>query len=283
MVISREKLEQQRKIRLLRESREQLTLQKAKEESQLTKPAVDLGTTENPVPTRELTEECGSSKAIKETDFDQVTEQFYDRTDLLNWLDDLVDEWGVEPKFEEVWAVMQKEPRKFQGFVGNMGLPLLKRLVNDEIDIKAQEQQTDRSGAWADHNDETFFEEQEKPWEKSKERRDEHQKEIEKRAIRETSLSASDSSSINLLLGCIADLAGAREKLKKLLANTAQDFDELDLDILSDIDVNMGKDTRDLMKLAQQVKSKVVAESKKTKKTNLDTLLEACSVEGEIK
>lgn len=272
MVISREKLEQQRKIRLLRETREVLTLQAAKEKSNLTKRMVDAGSSEDPTPTR-LEEGQG--------DFDQVEEQFFDRTDLLTWLDDLIDEWGVEPEFDIVWKTMQKEPRKLEGFVNNLGLPLLKNLVRQECDVKAQEQGTDHDSSRRDHLVDDMYEGVDKPWEKSKERREDRQTDIQKKSIREADLDSPEMD-IDLMLSAIGDLSSALSTLKKLIGRPGE-LDEEDGHLLADVTLSVASDLRTLTKLAQQVKSGVVAEDNTAPqdKTNLDKVLEACGDEEE--
>ena len=115
MATSNHRLEQQRRLRLIREERE-MKIRKALVEKAKTLKKKTLS---------EGIETIGA--------FDQETESFFDKTELQQWIDDLVDEWGMEPEFGEIWPALQKEEKKFAGFVGEMGLPMLKQHVHDML------------------------------------------------------------------------------------------------------------------------------------------------------
>lgn len=264
MSAAREKLERLRGLHLIRENRE-LALQAARKNSALTKPMVDLGTTENPVPSRpdNLSEAQG--------EFDQVEESFFDKTDLLDWVDDLVDGWGVEPDFAEVWAAMEKEPRKFSGFANNLGLGLMRQIVQTEVQEKARPEGEDFD--WEESENDRFLEEEdEKPWKKSRKRRKERQKEIQNKVLEETS--ADLESNASDVMGALVDSEDAHRKLEDFRA------------IVSGSDPRVDQKTKFAIRDAKQLilsvkglvhslRSGVVAEGKKmTKKTNLEMLLE---------
>jgi hypothetical protein len=138
MVISKHRLEYQKKLRLLREERDRRLR----------------ATTTNSVTNKKSKNGFLSEGVIKYTDFDQVEEIFYDNFALQQWIDDLVDEWGLEPEFDEIWPALKKEERKFAGFVGEMGMPMLRRTVQDILDAKKVE-----TGEWPwPPNSEPIFE-----------------------------------------------------------------------------------------------------------------------------
>jgi len=184
MSTSRDKLELQRRVRLLRENQE-LDLQKSKRESRLTKPVLDLGDEENPCSTRAEDDENVTMKEAL-TGYSDDVERSFDEVDLLDWLEELVNEWGVDPHFEEVWAAMQKEPKVFEGFMDNFGPARLRQLVKDELFRLADDKvgHTEFDDVMFQEADEKAAGSQ-KPWEKSKERKEERQKEIEKGAVKE--------------------------------------------------------------------------------------------------
>jgi len=185
MSTSRDKLELQRRTRLLRENRE-LDLQRSKRDSKLTKPILDLGDEENPCPTRVKDDENVSMKEAL-TGYSDDVERSFDEIDLLDWIEELVSGWGVDPHYEEVLAAMKKEPKVLQGFMDNFGPARLRQLVKDELFRIAD----DKLGS-TDYDDPMFQEAsgdkaagELKPWEKSKERKEERQKDIEKGAVKE--------------------------------------------------------------------------------------------------
>lgn len=287
MAISKEKLQHQRNIRLLRENRE-LTLQKEKQKSQLAKPMVDLGTTEKPVPSRGVVQEGDHV-------FDQETETFSDRTDLLSWIDDLVDEWGVEPTFDDIWAAMKKEPRKLGGFVDSMGMGQLKFAVQQEADIRAKEANHPSMLAW---EEEPMYEAPgDDTWKKSKDRRDERKHEIEKGVLKEE-----DGETATVLANrALKDALGANETIKQLanVVNVVDDIFEVRAIGLRDphkivqLTRRARMDARALVEslkaIVKSLPSEVVAEEapaeqeacEPTTKTNLDKVLEACSMDEE--
>lgn len=271
MATSNHRLEQQRRLRLLREERE-IKLRKA------------------------LTEKAKSAKkiALKEgvitgSDFEQKSESFFDLIDLQEWIDDLVDEWGMEPEFEEVWPALQKEEQKFAGFVGEMGLPMLKQHVHEMLAAKKEE-----SGRSTGYEEDPIFEagideERKDAWKKSKERREEHQKEIQKGVLEEQN----DQSATSIANRALQDAESARIGIDELVEKVG---------VQDEIFENLALGLRDPHKLKQLVKfarrdaqglvsslrsvvkalpSEVVAEAKKAdiKKSNLDLVLEQCDLD----
>lgn len=262
MATSNHRLEQQRRLRLIREERE-MKIRKALVEKAKTLKKKTLS---------EGIETIGA--------FDQETESFFDKTELQQWIDDLVDEWGMEPEFGEIWPALQKEEKKFAGFVGEMGLPMLKQHVHDMLLAKKEE-----AGVETGYEEDPIFEGEEKKdtWEKSKERRVERQKEIQKSVLEEQN----DQTATSLAFRALQDAESAKiaiDELVKMVNIQDAVFENLALGLRDPAKLRQlvkfaRRDAQGLVaSLSQLVKalpSEVIAESS-SNKSNLDLILEQC-------
>lgn len=185
MSTSRDKLELRKRAYLLRENNE-LALQKSKKASSITKPVLDLGDEDSPTPDRGK-KGCDTNITLEGlTGYSDDVERSFDEVDLLDWIEELVSGWGIEPHYEEVLAAMKKEPKVLQGFLDNFGPARLRQLTKDELFRMADEMvgHTDSEDAMFQESSDKDSGSQ-KPWEKSKERKEERQKDIEKGSVKE--------------------------------------------------------------------------------------------------
>ena len=209
------RLQAVKNVRFIRE--EALKLQKAKQDSNITKMMLDLGDEENSVPDR-------SKDVNVALDEQAILAAGFEKHNLWDWINELAED-GVPLQSEQMLAAMEKEnPNWVVRFQRSLGLDMFQKVVEDQV-LELKSHQEER---WMDDLDEelagtmgtssaftnaaqdpTRNKKQNpaagiapptvgiateasdtskmKPWEKSKERKKERQKDIEKKSLDEAS------------------------------------------------------------------------------------------------
>lgn len=156
---TRDQLERIRNVRFLRE--EKLRLQQLKKDDPLSKPIVGLGGTflnrRDDVDDKqdletERTKDHPEPERAEDENVALVSEQTeptdgFERHDLYDWINELVDDEDVEPDPRVVLAAIKQEPERLMGFINNLGEKLTMDIIRDQtIELKLNQTEGAESG-----------------------------------------------------------------------------------------------------------------------------------------